>query len=210
MKNYIIMKEEQLEEIEILESIYPDEIERINEESISILINLECEADQGLIVEVEFPEDYPESVIPVIKISPDDTDPTIGKGEKYSYKLTNKDCSDLRNQAIEIAEENLGMPSIFTIVSAIKENAESLYEARIRSMEVERLKKLEIEEAKEQEKFKGTPVTKESFNAWRLKFRAEMGLDKEKERINGRYTGREIFDKGLYKEEDEEEEEEAE
>jgi len=77
-------------------------------------------------------------------------------------------------------------------------------------MEVERLKKLEIEEAKEQEKFKGTPVTKESFNAWRLKFRAEMGLDKEKERINGRYTGREIFDKGLYKEEDEEEEEEAE
>lgn len=204
------MKEEHVEEIEILESIYPEEIEKTSDNSITVHLQLEGEADQGIIIEIEFVDDYPDTVIPGIKIYPDDSDPTVNKGDKYSYKITAKDCVALKNQAVDIAEENLGMPSVFTIVSSIKENAEMLYESQIKHMELERLKKLELEEAKEQEKFKGTPVTKESFEEWRRKFRAEKGLDKPKERINGRYTGREIFDKGLYKEGDESDAEEEE
>lgn len=202
------MKEEQIEEVEILESIYPEELTRVGDSAVAVHLLLEGDADQGVVVEVEFPDAYPEAAVPLVRVSPDDSDPTAKKGDKYSYKLTAQDCTTLAGQAAEVAEENLGLPSVFTIVSAIKENAELLYESAVKQMELERLRLLELEEEKEQQKFRGTPVTKESFAAWRQRFRAEMGLDKPKERISGRYTGREIFLKGLYKEDDEDDEEE--
>lgn len=208
-------KEEQAEELEILESIYPEELEVVDEENLTVHLKLEIEPPKQLRVDIQYTQDYPESSIPLIVISKEALDDDTGAGEvadeterKYDYEFTNADCRKLMDHAKEVGEENLGISSVFTIISAIKEQAEELFNANIQSQEAERVRQLNLEEEKEQAKFKGTPVTKETFAEWRKNFRAEMGWDKPKERPFGRFTGREIFVKGMYKEEDEEAEEE--
>lgn len=197
------MNDEQKEELEILESIYPEELEIINEDSFIIHINIETEPAKTLLAEFKYPPEYPEC-IPILKLSIDTQPPLLER--KFSYNFNVADIEQIRAAAVEVAEESVGMPSVFSITSFIKERAEEMYEFKIKEMETQRLKELSLEEEKEQAKFKGTKVTKDSFNEWRAKFRAELGLDKPKERINGRYTGKEIFAMGLYKEDDELEE----
>lgn len=211
-------KEDQAEEIEILQSIYPEELEVHDETSFSIHLRLETEAPRQLLIDFDYPETYPEETTPGISITVELTEEEeYEEGRqaeeeqedtnepKFTYAFTKADCVQLVAQAKEIAEENLGIPSVFTLVSQIKELAEELYDTRIRDQEAERLRLLSIEEEKEQAKFRGTPVTKASFTEWRTKFRAEMGWDKPKERPFGRFTGREIFEKGMYTEEDDDE-----
>lgn len=202
-------KEDQAEEIEILQSIYPEELEVHDETSFSVHLRLETEPPRQLLVDVEYPETYPEEAIPVICISTEQTkkeqETQRHKDEdtnepKFTYAFSKADCAELVARAKESAEENLGIPSVFAFVSLIKEQAENLYDSRIRDQEAERLRMLNIEEEKEQAKFRGTPVTQTSFAEWRMKFRANMGLDKPKKRPFGRFTGREIFEKGMYEE----------
>lgn len=95
-----------------------------------------------------------------------------------------------------------GTPMLFNIISYIKESFESGLTLQLKNFELMHQKrlaeKLEIQNAK----FKGTEVTKESFNEWRAKFRKELRLDerdadRKKLLHAGRFTGKEIFDKGL-------------
>lgn len=201
-------KEDQAEEIEILESIYPEELEIVDDDSIAIHLGLETEQPRALRIGITYVDEYPE-VAPRLVIQtedPPEAEVPIEEGERrFTYDFTRADCGHLLSAANEAAQENLGIPMVFTLVSAIKEQAEELYEERIRDQEARRLKELSIEEEKEQAKFRGTPVTKQSFAEWRAKFRHEMGWDKPKERPFGRLTGKEIFERGL--DEDDEDEE---
>jgi len=66
------------------------------------------------------------------------------------------------------------MAMVFTLATVLKEAAEALVHERAQAVETEREKKLRAEEEKEMEKFRGNLVTKERFQEWRLKFRAEI------------------------------------
>ena len=63
------------------------------------------------------------------------------------------------------------MAMVFTLVSSVKESAELLIAERQQA--VQTLKDVEAARAEEEEnrKFHGTAVTRESFLAWRKRFR---------------------------------------
>lgn len=190
--------EEQQEEIEILQSIYPDELEVYTPNSYVINLALDTAPPRGITVDVDYPPTYPAEAIPVIKLGVFEvSEPEDGKkGEiAYSHDFSPEDLSELTEQAREWAEENIGMPSVFTVVSQLKDAAEELYNKRVADKEASHLQELAIAEEKEQAKFKGTKVTPESFAAWRKKFRHEMGWDKPVQRTA--LTGKEIFVRGI-------------
>ncbi|KHN75068.1 RWD domain-containing protein 1 [Toxocara canis] len=82
---------------------------------------------------------------------------------------------------LTVAEENVGMPMAFTVVSALQDHMCSLVEEKNMEKERDEEKKKEEEEALAKKKFEGTRVTTESFMAWKRKFDAEMRALKEKE-----------------------------
>ena len=102
-----------------------------------------------------------------------------------------------------VAEENLGMAMVFTIVSAGIEWLGETNDRLKREAEEERRKLKELEEEEERKKLEGTKVTIESFLAWKAEFDAEMAVHrKEKEaakKDKNKKSGRELFmtDKNL-------------
>lgn len=111
------------------------------------------------------------------------------------------------------------MAMVFTLVTTLQESIENLIRSRI--AEVQRAKDREAAEAeaKENAKFEGERVTRESFLKWRETFRAEMAMKEEEEervkkegegklrgvRKEEKMTGRELWEKGMVGKEVEEE-----
>lgn len=220
-------QEEQTQEIEILQSIYPDELEFLNEAQthFQIRINLDTESERkhALNLVVKYPKTYPE-VVPELHIevaeaeenedgdyegeSDDDDEDEEARQTRLALNMAETieyergDLSKLLSKLNEEAEIGIGMPSIFTLVTVLKDEAESLFNEKltIKTKEFER-KRNELEKI-EQQKFQGTKVTPESFNQWRLKFRQEMKFE-EKDELKmqqmhgGRLTGKQIFERGL-------------
>ncbi|CAN6646232.1 protein Gir2p [Trichomonascus vanleenenianus] len=222
-------KEEQEQEVEILQSIYPDEIEVHSDVRFTVHLRLDTPQTARkhyLALTVEYPEEYPE-VVPILQLEDDDGEffGDVDEEEEGEAALEDGDAANdilyladkvdldkedrtvLHAQLMEAAEENVGMPSVFTLVSQLKEQAEELFAEKIKVKETEREQKIRAQEEKEQQKFKGTPVTPESFAAWRIKFREEFGLDKDDSltQKDRKLTGKELFEQGLTKDEDEEE-----
>lgn len=221
-------KEEQAQEIEILESIYPDELEVHSETQFSILLKLDTESERkhSLLLNITYPETYPEE-IPEISIDlceveevegaesdsedeeedefADDEDANGGtKLVRLSEKvdLDSEDVEKLTNRLIDEANENIGMPSVFTLTSTLKDAAEEIFQGKLDQLNAEYEKELLEREREAQKKFIGTEVTKDSFEGWRLRFREEMGMNERiKERNmklhNGKLSGKEIFEQGL-------------
>ncbi|KAL6945261.1 hypothetical protein ACO0QE_002710 [Hanseniaspora vineae] len=104
----------------------------------------------------------------------------------------------------------IGIPMIFNIVTILKEECEQYLTETLAVKELEDEMKTKAKEAEEQKKFQGTKVTPESFKAWRLKFRKEMGIDvrddKRKEDLHkNKLSGKQIFEQGLAGADDDEE-----
>ncbi|AOW04017.1 RWD domain-domain-containing protein [Yarrowia lipolytica] len=211
--------EEQQQELEVLQSIYPEEITVLDPSTYTIDIGLDVQP-KGQCVElhVKYPKDYPE-VVPVIRIvrgqaAEEDYDSDEEEVEEtLDYEgepvfLDAEDYAELTSKMQEVAEENVGMASVFAIASSLKDEAEELHASKVRSNEQKLEQARKAVEDEEQKKFVGTPVTPESFAEWRKGFRAEMGLDNiEAEKVKargGKMTGKEIFEKGLGGEEEEE------
>jgi len=111
----------------------------------------------------------------------------------------------------ETIEENLGMAMIFTLVTVIKDSAELLITERQNAKQA--LVEIAAAKAEEEEnkKFQGEAVTRETFLAWREKFRKEMEdekkrkeeekeLEDKKKRIvkeEKKLTGKELWQQGL-------------
>jgi hypothetical protein len=67
-------------------------------------------------------------------------------------------------------QESLGIAMVFSLVSMLKDEAETIIKTRNEKEEAEReLEKLRIDE-EEEKKYQGTKVTVESFMAWKTDF----------------------------------------
>lgn len=205
--------------MDILRSIYPDELDEISETKFNVHFALDTKPVKYVVLEVEYPEDYPETV-PILNVETSDgtfLKERKGEGEEeddeevhFQDELNNDDMKKLLDELNENAQENVGMASVFTLASLLKEQAEELYNEKVKKKEQAHEKAILAEEEKEQEKFRGTPVTAESFAEWRRKFREEFKLDQANEQKDKtKLTGREIFEKGLNKDEDEDDLKEA-
>ncbi|XP_033739778.1 RWD domain-containing protein 1-like [Pecten maximus] len=190
-------KEEQNNEIEALESIYPDEITVLSNEPHHVFTvdiksqeiddpyDTEEEPEPAALCQLQFTyvENYPEEA-PVFEITEYDN-------------LEDDQIETLNKLITESIEESLGMVMIFTIVSAVQEKLTEIIEdsRKKRIEDAEKAKK--ILEEQEMKKFEGTRVTIETFLAWKAKFDAEMTEKKKMKSHNvvgpKGLTGKELF-----------------
>lgn len=104
----------------------------------------------------------------------------------------------------------MGQAMVFTLISALKESAELLIGERLNEVQAEKDREAAKVEQAENAKFHGEAVTRESFLAWRSKFREEMeGEEEERRRVEeegksrkarieeGKMSGREMWERGL-------------
>ncbi|KAF9653104.1 RWD-domain-containing protein [Thelephora ganbajun] len=192
-----------LEEFEVLESIYPTELTKISDTEIRIEVEPE-DIQEGqesvkLILNVKYTSGYP------------DTLPEL-TAEPLEGEMEEEELVDLLNGLKTLGGENVGMAMTFTLVSHLREHLAELVRSRAEKVrklaaENERLE-LEAEEAKT----RGTPVTRESFLTWKVKFDKEMAAKRAKEqeeklrnltpkereehkKLQGRLTGKQIFER---------------
>ncbi|KAI9797617.1 MAG: hypothetical protein M1833_005400 [Piccolia ochrophora] len=214
-------RDEQKEEREVLDSIFPDEITDLSEWQYRISIQLDVpsvdeEEDPApiMLLQVTYPEDYPD-VAPSLELSaPPNAAP-------YEDLNVSEDRERLLEALEPIVEENIGMAMVFTLVSTLKDSAELLISERQQATRA--IKEAQQAEAEEEEnkKFHGSAVTRESFLQWRDDFQQEiLELEQKKEaekeaedkkkrapKEERRMTGRELWEKGLIGKIDEDEEE---
>ncbi|KAL1604490.1 Protein gir2 [Nothophoma quercina] len=214
--------EDQKEEREVLESIFPDEITDVSETEFRVSIVLEVTpgdedpADlEGptIILNVQYPPSYPDEA-PRLDITQPPNAP------KHPYLDIQDDKQRLLDSLTETIEENLGMAMIFTLVTVLKDSAELLISERQNAKQA--LADMEAAKVEEEEnrKFQGEAVTRESFLRWREEFRSEMEEKKRKEeeekeaedkkmrvkKEERKLTGKELWQQGLAKGGDEEDE----
>ncbi|KAF2255764.1 RWD-domain-containing protein [Trematosphaeria pertusa] len=204
--------EEQKEEREVLESIFPDEITDVSETEFRISIQLEVTNDEGdnseaptIILNVQYLDAYPDEA-PRLDITQPPNAP------KHPYLDIQEDKAVLLSALDSTISENLGMAMVFTLVTTLKDSAELLISERQNAKQA--LKEIEAQKAEEEEnrKFQGEAVTRESFLRWRESFRREMAEeelkrkeaeeaeDKSKKKTakeEKKLTGKELWVRGL-------------
>ena len=156
-----------------------------------------------ILLNVSYPESYPD-IGPYLDItSPPDA-------PKYALLSVTEDKAQLLDALQPTIEESLGMAMVFTLVSTLKEAAETLIADRQRQLQA--LQEVETRKAEEIEnrKFEGTKVTRESFLEWHGKFKKEMAEADQRRREEEeaedkkrgkkeekKMTGRQLWEKGL-------------
>ena len=190
--------EDQKEEREVLDSIFPDEITGkshgqrptpsdtdvppdISDTSYRISITLENPTDfhdedvepAVILLNVAYPDAYPE-VGPNLEIT------APPNATKHPLLDVAEDKSMLLEGLQPTVEESLGMAMVFSIVSMLKELAEQLMADRQRQQDQVHETAARKKEEEENRKFYGTKVTKEKFLEWQAKFKEEMA---EKARV---------------------------
>lgn len=218
--------EEQSMELEALEAIYADAFSMTSEKPLEWRIHLEpTEGGAGEVNHVginficRIPEQYPDEA--------PDVDVEVAKG------LTPKQCEELVLLARTQAQENVGMAMGYTIAECLKEwladnNVPSavdgsMHGEMLRRMaegdrgrqkiqdEQERAAKARAEDEEDDETIRrrrqadGTPVTRESFTAWKAAFDLEMTSGKATAVDSGvgKLSGKELFLRQLVVEEEE-------
>jgi hypothetical protein len=171
-----------------------------------------------LILQVSYPKDYPEVAPDLELLAP----PNAPRNSRLDLQ---EDRAYLLQELQSTIEENIGMAMVFTLVSTLKETAETLMADRAAATQA--VKEREIAKAEEEEnrKFQGTIVTKEKFLEWRESFRKEMEGEEQRKveekeaeekkrkpsaKEETKLTGRQLWEGGLagkadYDEEGEEE-----
>ncbi|XP_054715874.1 RWD domain-containing protein 1-like [Uloborus diversus] len=186
-------KEEQRDEIEALESIYPDELKILTQEPEFVF---------AIDIKTEDVRDFPDKYMAVTlrfcytPLYPDEA-PIIGIEE--SEEVSEEDAAELVEFLQTKADENLGMVMIFTLVSEASEWLnKKLLDNITRKREADELRIKQLEE-EERNRFEGVRVTVESFLSWKAKFDQEMAelrkLQSKNEVSSKRLTGRELFEK---------------
>jgi len=204
--------EEQEQELEALESIYPEELEILSREKpISFQIAVKSQLvdpfanadekevgdsngeipDAECILKFVLPETYPDALPEMEVVDPEESN------------LDETDVKGLLDKLRTEGDENVGMAMIFTLVSVALDWLTQNHEEKLtKAKEAAERKQAESEEA-ERKRFEGTRVTVETFMAWKMKFDAEMAELKrieEKRREaegktggGGNLTGKELF-----------------
>lgn len=214
-------REEQAEEREVLESIFPDEITDIAENEFKVAVTLDIPGEEDaeeppvFFLHVKYPDDYPD-VAPNLEIH---ASPNAALHPQFN---TAEDRERLLEGITETVQENLGIAMVFTIYSALKEAAEQLVQDRKDSAARVVEEAARAAEREENKKFQGTPVTPETFVKWRedfLKEMEEIRAREEEERLAElkkarvkepvKLTGRQLWEGGLAGKGDEEDEEDG-
>jgi len=183
-------KEEQSNEIDALESIYPDELTVISEKpfhqfTLSVISQYDGETVENATCDLQFTytEKYPDE-LPIMEIP------------EYE-NIDENEVDELLEFMKEQAEENLGMAVVFTVYSAVQEKLTDMVESHATQIEDEKERIIQEKEAEERKRFEGTRVTIESFLAWRETFDADMAVIKKKQgaekKDSTKPTGRELF-----------------
>ncbi|XP_046419135.1 RWD domain-containing protein 1 [Neodiprion pinetum] len=183
-------RDEQVNEIEALDSIYCGDMEIIAKQpfyKFSIPIKSEeheLETSNGLACRLEFTytAKYPDEPLVV----------DIEDQENFE----DGDEQILKEHLAEQMNENLGMVMVFTLVSAAQEWLNVQWDKIKMHREESAALKLKEEEEAERKRFEGTRVTVETFLTWKEKFDDEMGITKRREiaeREGKKLTGRELF-----------------
>nr|XP_020478007.1 RWD domain-containing protein 1 [Monopterus albus] len=184
--------EEQRNELEAIESIYPDSFTVLSDSPTSFTITVTSDAgENGETVEATLRFTYVEKY-------PDE--PPLW--EIHSQEnLDNSDVEDILALLQQQAEENLGMVMIFTLVTAVQEKLNEIVDVmKTRQEEEKRRKEKEAEEA-EKVAFQGTVVTIENFLVWKAKFELEMAevrrkkLKEEEQTGKPKLTGKQLFER---------------
>jgi hypothetical protein len=139
-------------------------------------------------------------------------------GYRHPFLDVSEDKARLLQSLEPAIEESMGMAMVFTLVSTLKEAAEALIAER--EAEAQALRDVEARKLEEEEnrKFHGTAVTRESFLAWREKFRNELAekamreqeeQEAEDKKKRGRLeekklTGKQLWETGMVGKVDEE------
>ncbi|PHH61846.1 hypothetical protein CDD81_7774 [Ophiocordyceps australis] len=209
--------QDQIEEREVLGSIFPDEITDISESEFRISVTLDVPGDEAdneeddalqppqFVLHVRYAQDYPDAPPRLDMLAPPGA-----LASPHRYFSVSDDREQLLAGLESVMEENLGMAMIFTLVSALKEAAEQLIMDRraVTAAEIEQSRL--AAEREENKKFHGTAVTPESFLKWREAFIKEMA-DKERKQEEERLaelkrakvkepvklTGRQLWERGL-------------
>ncbi|RUS22805.1 ubiquitin-conjugating enzyme/RWD-like protein [Endogone sp. FLAS-F59071] len=194
--------EEQRNELEALQSIYPDEFEQISDTEFRIRVEPE-EQDSAepciLALHVTYTPTYPDE-LPIIEIEQE----TESMEQMYHDKLM--------AEVTRVAEESIGMAMIFTLASLLKDNLTQMIidrrtareeadaervrrELEVRGIGLSPAKLVQAEEAR----FRGTRVTPQIFLEWKTRFEKEMAEKEAAERgkfkdIKGKLTGRQLFE----------------
>ncbi|KAI1387084.1 RWD-domain-containing protein [Hypoxylon trugodes] len=209
-------KEEQVEEREVLDSIFPEEITDISDTEYRISIKLDIPDDDGndedeasepptLILHVRYPDDYPDEA-PILDLSPPQN------AIPYPYFAVSADKERLLKGLEDAIQENMGMAMVFTLVTTLKEEAEQLIADRKAAAAKEREEAILAAEREENKKFHGTPVTPETFMKWREGFLREMEENRQREEEERlaelkkakvkepiKLTGKQLWERGLAK-----------
>ncbi|EHK45365.1 hypothetical protein TRIATDRAFT_199058 [Trichoderma atroviride IMI 206040] len=206
-------REDQVEEREVLESIFPEEITDISETEFRINIILDVPGEEpaddtdneppSFLLAVRYPDEYPD-VAPRLDIIAPPNAPA------HLHFNVGDDRDALLANLADTIQENLGMAMIFTLYSTLKEAAEQLIQDR-RDAEAKVAEEAALAaEREENKKFHGTAVTPETFLKWREGFLREMEeqrLREEEERLAElkkakvkepvKLTGRQLWERGL-------------
>ncbi|XP_036412570.1 RWD domain-containing protein 1 [Colossoma macropomum] len=183
--------EEQRNELEAIESIYPDSFTVLSEDPTSFTITVTSDAgenDETVQVTLKFTyvEKYPDEP-PLWEIHSQEN-------------LEDSDTEDILTLLKQQAEENLGMVMIFTLVTAVQEKLnEIIDQIKSRREEEKQRKEREAEEA-EKRAFQGTVVTIENFLSWKARFEQEMAelkrkKIKEDDSGKSKLTGKQLFER---------------
>jgi len=193
-----------IEELEVLESIYPEELTKISERDIEIDVEPDDPIDGGeelkLTLGVHYPEEYPD-VLPDLSI------------EAAEGEVEAEEVRALLDELSEVGNENIGMAMTFTLVSHLREQLSQLVRSREEKHRKEAAEKERLVLEEEEARTRGTPVTVESFKAWKIKFDQEVAAKKAREddeflkgltakereewkRTGGRLSGRQLFERG--------------
>uniref|UniRef100_A0A4W4F969 RWD domain-containing protein 1 n=1 Tax=Electrophorus electricus TaxID=8005 RepID=A0A4W4F969_ELEEL len=177
MTDYV---EEQRNELEAIESIYPDSFTVLSEDPTSFTITVTSDAgenDETLEVTLKFTyvEKYPDEP-PLWEVP-------------YQENLEDADKEDILVLLKQQAEENLGMVMIFTLVTAVQEKLNEIVD-QIKSRREEEKKRKEKEAEEEEKAFQGTVVTIESFLSWKAQFEREMVELKRKKQKEDEQSGK--------------------
>ncbi|TNN02090.1 RWD domain-containing protein 1 [Takifugu flavidus] len=183
--------EEQRNELEAIESIYPESFTVLSDEPTSFTITVTSDpGDNGETVEATIKFTYVEKY-------PDE--PPLW--EIHSQEnLEDRDAEDILTLLQQQVEENLGMVMIFTLVTAVQEKLNEIVDMTKNRIEEEKRRKEKEAEEAEKVAFQGTVVTIENFLAWKATFDLEMTelrRRKQKEEEQGskfKLTGKQLFE----------------
>ncbi|XP_066277938.1 RWD domain-containing protein 1-like isoform X2 [Branchiostoma lanceolatum] len=184
-------EEDQANEIEALESIYPDIFEILETEPHCFKLSVLTETDSyeecdplGVDLQFTYVPTYPDAPPDMEVLSP--------------QNLTDEDVRNIQELLQQQAEENLGMVMVFTLVSAVQERLSELVEEKKKQAEEDRERKQREDEEKEKKRFEGTRVNIETFLAWKARFDQEiMEKMKSKKEVDNskKLSGKQLFER---------------